>query len=251
MRGMLVHYLIERDFSHEEASSIANALRDSLAKEKEIARKEFLKILTKQIRKDYGERSVGDLVFWEPAPAGFTVETEDGSRPFSREILSHSIQATGLAPDSAYQVARAIASRLADERREQITHRMLEDLTADMLAEEHGKAYSERYRLWMSWGESGKPLIVLIGGSSGVGKTSLAMTIDLSSGVGSLSAVASSSSDCSGVMISSGESSAMQGRVGGWRKHHPPTLAAGWFIPSRLCVTVKSCKSVGFPDRKI
>ena len=111
MRGMLVHYLIERDFSHEEASSVANSMRDSLAKEKEIARKDFLKILTKQIRKDYGERSVGDLVFWEPAPAGFTVETEDGSRPFSREILSHSIQATGLAPDSAYQIARAIASR--------------------------------------------------------------------------------------------------------------------------------------------
>ena len=177
MRGMLVHYLIERDFSHEEASSVANSMRDSLAKEKEIARKDFLKILTKQIRKDYGERSVGDLVFWEPAPAGFTVETEDGSRPFSREILSHSIQATGLAPDSAYQVARAIASRLADERREQITHHMLEDLTADMLAEEHGKAYAERYRLWRSWGESGKPLIVLIGGSSGVGKTSLAINL--------------------------------------------------------------------------
>ncbi len=177
MRGMLVHYLIERDFSHEEASSVANAMRDALAKEKEIARKEFLKILTKQIRKDYGERSVGDLVFWEPPPAGLTVETEDGSRPFSREVLSHSIQASGLPPDSSYQIARAISSRLMDERRIQITHRVLEDLTADMLAAEHGKAYSERYRLWRSWGESGKPLIVLIGGASGVGKTSLAINL--------------------------------------------------------------------------
>ena len=177
MRGMLVHYLIERDFSHEEASSVANAMRDSLAKEKEIARKEFLKILTKQIRKDYGERSVGDLVFWEPPPAGLTVETEDGSRPFSREVLSHSIQASGLPPDSSYQIARAISSRLTDERRIKITHRVLEDLTADMLAAEHGKAYSERYRLWRSWGESGKPLIVLIGGASGVGKTSLAINL--------------------------------------------------------------------------
>ena len=177
MRGMLVHYLIERDFSHEEASSVANAMRDSLAKEKEIARKEFLKILTKQIRKDYGERSVGDLVFWEPPPAGLTVETEDGSRPFSREVLSHSIQASGLPPDSSYQIARAISSRLTDERRIKITHRVLEDLTADMLAAEHGRAYSERYRLWRSWGESGKPLIVLIGGASGVGKTSLAINL--------------------------------------------------------------------------
>ncbi len=177
MRGMLVHYLIERDFSHEEASSVANAMRDSLAKEKEIPRKEFLKILTKQIRKDYGERSVGDLVFWEPPPASLTVETEDGSRPFSHEVLSHSIQASGLPPDSSYQIARAISSRLTDERRIQITHRVLEDLAADMLAAEHGKAYSERYRLWRSWGESGKPLIVLIGGASGVGKTSLAINL--------------------------------------------------------------------------
>ena len=177
MRGMLVHYLIERDFSHEEASSVANAMRDSLAKEQEIARKEFLKILTKQIRQEYGERSVGDLVFWEPPPASLTVETQDGSRPFSREVLSHSIQASGLPPDSSYQIARAISSRLTDERRAEITHRVLEDLTADMLAAEHGKAYSERYRLWRSWGESGKPLIVLIGGASGVGKTSLAINL--------------------------------------------------------------------------
>ena len=177
MRGMLVHYLLERAFSHEEASSVANAIRDSLAKEKEIARKEFLKILTRQIRKDYGDRSVGDLVFWEPPPASLTVETEDGSRPFSREVLSHSIQASGLPPDSSYQIARAISSKLTDERRIKVTHRVLEDLTADMLAAKHGKAYAERYLLWRSWGESGRPLIVLIGGASGVGKTSLAINL--------------------------------------------------------------------------
>lgn len=177
MRGMLVHYLIQRNFSHEEASSVANSIRDALTKEKEVPRKEFVRIITKHIRKEYGERSVGDLIFWEPPPSNITVDTIEGSRPFSKEVLSHSIQASGLAPDRSYQVARAIESKLIDQRRAQISHTQLEGLAAEMLACEHGKAYSERYLLWRSLGESDKPLIVLIGGASGVGKTSLAINL--------------------------------------------------------------------------
>ena len=175
MRGMLIHYLIQRGFTHAEAGDIANATREALSKEKNVRKKEIVRLITGLVRDRAGDRDAGDLVFWERLPTSVTVERTSGSRPFSKEILSHSIQVSGLAPDRAYQIAALIESRLIDQRRQRVTHEELEDLTADFLKKHHGEAYAERYRVWRVWGELDKPLVILIGGTSGVGKTTLAI----------------------------------------------------------------------------
>ncbi len=177
MRGMLMHYLIQRDFTHEEASDIANGVRDDLSKEKNIPKKNLLSLIDKRIRRQYGNRYLGDLVFWDRAPTIISVERQSGTLPFSKEILSHSIQASGLATDRSYQIAQTIESHLIDQRRTLITHEELEDLTADMLARHHSEAYAERYQVWRTWRDTDKPLVILIGGASGVGKTSLAINL--------------------------------------------------------------------------
>ena len=120
---------------------------------------------------------VGDLVFWERLPTSILVERKDGTRPFSKEVLSHSIQASGLTGDLAFQTAKAIESKLINQRRTRISHTELETLTADMLAEHHDRSYALRYRVWRTWGDLEKPLFILIGGASGVGKTSLAVSL--------------------------------------------------------------------------
>ena len=177
MRGMLMHYLIQRDFTHEEASEIANGVRDDLSKEKNIPKKGLLRLIDKRIRRNYGDRNLGDLVFWDRAPTIISVERKSGSLPFSKEILSHSVQASGLSTDGSYQIAQTIESQLIDQRRTRITHEELEDLTAAMLARHHSEAYAERYQVWRTLSDMDKPLIILIGGASGVGKTSLAINL--------------------------------------------------------------------------
>jgi 2-phosphoglycerate kinase len=177
MRGMLVHYLIQRGFAQEEARQIANAVRDSLGKQKDVSRKDMVRLVEKLVAKEHGERLVGDLVFWERLPTTITVERKKGSRPFSKELLSHSIQATGLAPDQAYKVAQTIESHLIDQRRQRVSHAELEELTAELLAKYHDDSYAERYHLWRAWGDLDRPLIILIGGASGVGKTTLAIAL--------------------------------------------------------------------------
>ena len=177
MRGMLVHFLIERGFNHEDAREVANAVRDALGKMDDVRKKDMVQIVERELRKSESERAVGDLVFWERQTTVITVERKSGSRPFSKELLSHSIQASGLPPDQSYEIARSIESQLIDQRRQQITHLELEELAAERIEQSFDESFAERYRLWRAWSDVDKPLIVLIGGASGVGKTSLAISL--------------------------------------------------------------------------
>jgi 2-phosphoglycerate kinase len=177
MRGMLVHYLIQRGFSYPEARSIANEVRELLGKQDEVLKKDMVHFVDQVIQEVRGERVVGDLVFWERQVTNITVERKDGNRPFSKGFMAHSLEATGLAPDEAYAIASAIEGSLLDQRREEIGHRELEKIIAELLAERHDPSYADRYKVWRAWGDLDTPLIILIGGSSGAGKTTLAITL--------------------------------------------------------------------------
>ena len=177
MRGMLVHYLIERGFSYEDARVVANAVRTSLGKVESVRKKDMVQLVNSAIRKGFDTHEVGDLIFWERQPTTIIVERKNGSRPFSKELLSDSVQASGLAPDQSYEIARTIETRLIDQRRQHIAHWELEDLVAELIEKSFDKSFAERYRLWRAWGDVDKPLIILIGGASGVGKTTLAIAL--------------------------------------------------------------------------
>jgi len=177
MRGMLVHYLIERGFAYEEAYEVADTIRKTLPKRKGIDRKEILRLIDQAIRAEHGERQVGDLVFWERRPTTITVEGKNETGPFSKERLAHSVQVAGLSLDQSYELAAQLENMLLGQRAERVTTQVLEELAEVLLAEQHDQGYAERYRVWRAWRELDQPLIVLIGGASGVGKTSLAISM--------------------------------------------------------------------------
>ena len=177
MRGMLVHHLIQRGFDHDEAYVLADEVRSELRERKNVDREEILELIGTVLTRDHGDRAVGDLVFWERAPTAIRVTRKSGSRPFSKELLSHSIQASGLPPEAAYSLAQSVESRLVHERNTQIDHEQLETVVEEVLREKHGRNYAQRYRIWRAWGNLDKPLIILLGGASGVGKTTLAISL--------------------------------------------------------------------------
>ncbi len=177
MRGMLVHYLIQRGFAHEEARDIANAVRERLGKQSDVRKKEMVRLVEEIISERSDSASPGDLVFWQRQVTRITVVRENGAHPFSKGLLARSLEVTGLAPDLAYGIASQIENKVIDLRREEIGHRELMRMTADLLSGEHGEDYAERYRVWRAWSDSEKPLIILIGGPSGAGKTTLAVAL--------------------------------------------------------------------------
>jgi len=97
--------------------------------------------------------------------------------PFSKEILSRSIQASGLEPFQSYAIARRVESKASKSKLKQITTRRIKKLTDNYIRGRYGDTYADRYLFWQNFQTSKKPFILLIGGSTGVGKTSLSIEV--------------------------------------------------------------------------
>lgn len=105
-----------------------------------------------------------------------TILVRDGKAglPYSKGILATSILATGLSPDTAYRIAERVEARLRARSVTEVRAAGLRDLTAEVLRDELGEEAAARYLRWQAAQERDRPLIVLIGGTTGVGKSSVA-----------------------------------------------------------------------------
>ena len=97
--------------------------------------------------------------------------------PFSKGLLAASFTATGLAPSRAYAVAAAIQDELRERDETTISINRLRELSAEYLERMEGTEYAERYLRLRELSKLDRPLIVLIGGTTGVGKSTIATEI--------------------------------------------------------------------------
>jgi len=106
--------------------------------------------------------------------AGVPLIDEDDAAPFSKGIMARSLMATGLAPESAYAVAAAVERRLKRRGPAALTLADLHEIATEQLGAEEGEVLIRRFRQWQTLRRLETPLIVLIGGATGVGKSMLA-----------------------------------------------------------------------------
>ncbi|HVE91131.1 MAG TPA: hypothetical protein VNE62_02370 [Actinomycetota bacterium] len=102
------------------------------------------------------------------------VVTDFAGLPYSKGLMATSITATGISPSRAYLVAERIEDELLSTGRLEISREELRDIAATTLAEMIGDRYANTYRRWQSVADLELPLIVLIGGATGVGKSTIA-----------------------------------------------------------------------------
>ena len=94
--------------------------------------------------------------------------------PYSKGLMSQTLSATGLSPQRAFDLARAVERRLDARRSEVIDLAGLRELAEEVLLEEEGAGAVRRYRDWHRLDRLDRPLVVMIGGAAGVGKSTLA-----------------------------------------------------------------------------
>ncbi len=102
------------------------------------------------------------------------IEDELTGLPYSKGLQASEVMVTGLSPYRAYQVAEAVEERLIERAIPSITSHELAELTLTVIEELAGERYAENYRRWRQVEDLEVPIVVMIGGTTGVGKSTIA-----------------------------------------------------------------------------
>ena len=107
-------------------------------------------------------------------PRHVVINDENYELPYSKGLMASRITATGLTPARAFHVAEVVESRLHDRGQPAVTPEELNDLVLQVLTEEVGQRYATSFGKWQMVSQLEVPLVVLIGGATGVGKSTIA-----------------------------------------------------------------------------
>jgi 2-phosphoglycerate kinase len=99
---------------------------------------------------------------------------QEDELPYSKGLMASAIMATGLAPARAFHVAEVIEEQLDASGVTAISHSDLNDLAHEVLCSEVGDRYAQSFAKWQTVKGLDRPLVVVLGGATGVGKSTIA-----------------------------------------------------------------------------
>lgn len=106
-----------------------------------------------------------ELLVLEPSGASF---------PFSRGIMAQSLMAIGLGPELSYTLAKHVEEQLWRRGEASVPRSVLRQEVRQLLQHEAGEEFARRFELMRSLRKPERPVIILIGGAPGVGKSTMA-----------------------------------------------------------------------------
>ncbi len=173
MRGILIHSLMARGFDFQEAYQVAVAVRKRLRGEAVVGRKEIVAAIEAVADPD----ALREARVEARQPPQIQVKGSSGELPFSKGFLSQSLLAAAIEPSDAFDVAREIEGELLRREQRAIDRHELRGVAYQTLHQRLGPKVAERYLAWRRYQEPERPVILLLGGATGVGKTALALEV--------------------------------------------------------------------------
>ena len=174
LRGILVQSLVSAGMSFQDAYVTAQAIRDQLGDLEEITSTEFRARVAEELEKRFDAKT-RQAYEQGPTPGRkISVRTTTRAAPFSVGILAHSLEACAVDSETAWHAAKKVQERLQQAGRRKIDHKALRRIIYHCLSEHCSDKDADRYLSWRRFEASGQPLILLIGGASGTGKSTIA-----------------------------------------------------------------------------
>lgn len=176
LRGILISSLQDAGLPFDTAYELATEVRADLGNTLLIStqglRRKVLDLLKTRAGLDVIAR-------YEKQKSTFAIQVEqrDGQvTQFSRLEYQHCLETIGLTSEESMDVVATVYKHLLDRRIELMTSRHLAELTYRYLRQssELGPAVAHRWLVWRDFVKSGRPLIFLIGGTAGCGKSTIA-----------------------------------------------------------------------------
>ncbi|MCB0877403.1 MAG: (d)CMP kinase [Thermoleophilia bacterium] len=113
------------------------------------------------------------------------VRAKDGRLPYSKGVMTQTLTATGLSPERGHAIASLVEERLTNGGRtgEELTVRELQEFVQEVLREQEGDDAADRYRRWTALKRKDIPIIMLVGGTAGSGKSTVAQQVASNLGI--------------------------------------------------------------------
>ncbi|RJP71846.1 MAG: hypothetical protein C4532_06975 [Candidatus Abyssobacteria bacterium SURF_17] len=178
-KGILSQRLLAIGFRPQEAYRIAEAVEERLLRRRSsrVEKSQLRRIVHAMLLREYGKESADKYLEWKRVTSPILVMGDKSRVPFSKGILSQSLQASGIEPNISHSLAITIEKTLLRRDSREVTRNELRELTVKTLRKEYGASYANRYLLWRRLKEPVKPLIILLGGTAGTGKSTIGVEL--------------------------------------------------------------------------
>jgi 2-phosphoglycerate kinase len=106
----------------------------------------------------------------DPLPLG-------GDEPYSKGLMARALMRVGVTAVRAYEIARRIEKDLFDRKEDVVTMDRVQELAVEVIGEDEGEKAVGRLRRYRELEELDMPIIILIGGATGTGKSTVATEV--------------------------------------------------------------------------
>jgi 2-phosphoglycerate kinase len=115
--------------------------------------------------------------------AHIIISDRDPGLPYSKGLMASQVMVSGLSPYRSYKVAERIEDQLVERGVRSLTTEELQALAVRVIEDEAGERYARNFVRWQGVARLDIPLVLLIGGATGVGKSTIATQIAARLGV--------------------------------------------------------------------
>ena len=174
LRGILVQSMVDAGLGFTDAYAVAQSVRNELQDVEEITSQRIKEHVANLLGQRFGDKARHAYESGPRHDQGIIVHTPARSAPFSVGIMAHSLEACAIPQEMALQGARRVQANLRETGHREIDHKALRRIIYRCLRDHCSPEAANRYLSWRRFENSGESLIVLIGGATGSGKSSIA-----------------------------------------------------------------------------
>ena len=180
LRGILIRSLQQAGLSFQQAYELATELRDQLDSESPLSNTDLKQIVYRRLKSEYGPKKADRYLQPTVGIGQVMVEDDEGRvMPFSAELYRRDLETIGLTLPESVKIASKLRRHLIKHKFARISSQRISRLTYDFLKESSslGPAVARRWLVWRNFLRSGRPLIIVIGGTTGCGKSTIATSL--------------------------------------------------------------------------
>ena len=174
LKGILVRSLVSIGIPFDNAYDLSQSIRDELKNKSKITNDELQALVSAALAERYGKKTQMAYLARHQPKSDIIVHTPTRSSAFSVGIMTHSLEACAINPKLALNGASKVLAAIRKTGHKEIDHTSLRRLIYRCLRDHCSEKAANKYLAWRRFQNSGIPLIIMIGGATGTGKSTIA-----------------------------------------------------------------------------